>query len=140
MPGKLCESRSHGLSVAAVSPGVLTIASNGGDSGFGEVRPSVTAWQPAQCARANASPRDEGEAVVVCAGEGRVISGPGVIGPGLQALTVNARMARRGNFRMAQAIVSVATLVNGRSQSGWLDGANRASKDSALCTRGDLWC
>src|SRR3546814_1825537 len=53
--GKLCEFRSHGFKVRAVSPGVLMIASNDGASGLGEIPVSI-AWQAEQCSWANASP------------------------------------------------------------------------------------
>ncbi len=103
--GKLCESRSHGPSVAAVRPGVLTIASNDGASGFGDARPEVTAWQPAQWDCAKASPRED-----ACEPPASVFVVVGLptallceIGAVVQAPSVSTTRTRPDNFRIASA-------------------------------------
>lgn len=103
--GKLCESRSHGPSVAAVSPGVLTIASNDGASGFGDARPEVTAWQPAQWDCAKASPREDDceSAASDFVAVGLPIARLCEIGTEVQAPIVSTTRARTVNFRIAPA-------------------------------------
>jgi hypothetical protein len=104
--GKLWESRSQGLSVAVVRPGVLTTTSNGGASGFGEPRPAVTAWQPEQFAFANARPRVDGPnsaaSAFILSVEGLAATSRD-IRPGLQALSVSTTRERTGNLRIVDA-------------------------------------
>lgn len=84
---------------------MLTIASNDGASGFGDARPEVTAWQPAQWDCAKASPRED--ACEPAASVFVVVALPTAllceIGAVVQAHSVSTTRTRPDNFRIASA-------------------------------------